>query len=79
MKSASLAADSAYGSADSLAWLVKKKEIAPHIPVFDKSNRTDGTFSRVDFKFDPERDRTPARRARNWFNSGEPTRPPGVA
>jgi hypothetical protein len=57
MKPASLAADSAYGSADSLAWLVKKKEIAPHIPVFDKSNRTDGTFSRVDFKFDPERDR----------------------
>ena len=57
MKPASLAADSAYGSADSLAWLVKKKEIAPHIPVFDKSNRTDGTFSRVDFKFDPERER----------------------
>jgi transposase len=57
MKPAFLAADSAYGSADSLAWLVKKKEIAPHIPVFDKSNRTDGTFSRVDFKFDPERDR----------------------
>src|SRR5579863_3922655 len=57
MKPASLAADSAYGSADSLAWLVKKKEIAPHIPVFDKSNRTDGTFSRVDFKFDPGRDR----------------------
>jgi hypothetical protein len=52
-----LAADSAYGSVDSLAWLVKKKEIAPHIPVFDKSSRTHGTFSRVDFKFDPERDR----------------------
>ena len=29
----------------------------PHIPVFDKSNRTDGTFSRVDFKFDPDQDR----------------------
>src|SRR5271157_5008515 len=57
MKPASLAADSAYGSADSLAWLVEKKEIAPHIPVFDKSNRTDGTFSRTDFAFDAERDR----------------------
>ena len=32
-----LAADSAYGSADNLAWLVKEKKIAPHIPVFDKS------------------------------------------
>jgi transposase len=49
-----LAADSAYGSAANLAWLVKEKEIAPHIPVFDKSNRTDGTFSRADFTFDPQ-------------------------
>ena len=37
--------------------MAKRKEIAPHIPVFDKSNRTDGTFSRADFVFDPERDR----------------------
>ena len=35
IKPASLTADSAYGSADSLAWLVKEKDIAPHIPVFD--------------------------------------------
>ena len=57
IKPAFLAADSAYGSAESLAWLVQRKEIAPHIPVFDKSNRTDGTFSRADFVFDTERDR----------------------
>ncbi len=38
IKPAFLTADSAYGSADSLAWLVKEKDIAPHIPVFDKSN-----------------------------------------
>ena len=38
-----------------LAWLVKEKEIAPHIPVFDKSRRDDGTFSRADFTFDAER------------------------
>ena len=52
-----LTADSAYGSAESLAWLVKQKKITPHIPVLDKSTRTDGTFSRADFTFDPERDR----------------------
>jgi len=52
-----LTADSAYGSAENLAWLVKQKQITPHIPVFDKSNRTDGTFSRADFIFDSERDR----------------------
>ena len=32
MKPASLAADSAYGSAESLAWLVKEKDIAPPPP-----------------------------------------------
>jgi hypothetical protein len=51
-----LVADTAYGSADNLAWLVKQKRITPHIPVFDKSARTDGTFSRSDFTFDPEAD-----------------------
>jgi transposase len=56
MKPAFLAADSAYGSAESLAWLVKQK-ITLHIPVFDKSNRTDGTFSRADFVFDAKSDR----------------------
>ena len=53
----SLAADSAYGSAENLAWLVKQRGIAPHNPVFDKSNRTDGTLSRSDFVFDAEQDR----------------------
>ena len=57
LKPQSLAADSAYGSAENLAFLVKQRGIAPHIPVFDKSNRTDGTLSRSDFAFDPEQDR----------------------
>jgi transposase len=50
-----LAADTAYGSGATLNWLVKDKKIAPHIPVIDKSNREDGTFSREDFLFDKER------------------------
>jgi hypothetical protein len=33
-------------SQDSNDWLVKDKDIAPHIPVIDKSKREDGTFSR---------------------------------
>ena len=32
---ATLAADSAYGSAENLAWLVHEPGIEPHIPVFD--------------------------------------------
>jgi hypothetical protein len=51
-----LAADTAYGSAPTLHWLVDDKQIAPHIPVIDKSKRTDGTFSREEFTFDKERD-----------------------
>ena len=50
-----LAADTAYGSGANLNWLAKDKEIAPHIPVIDKSKREDGIFSREDFTFDRER------------------------
>jgi transposase len=55
IKPAYLAADTAYGSADTLNWIVNEKKIAPHIPVIDKSKREDGTFSREDFSFDQER------------------------
>jgi transposase len=51
-----LAADTGYGSAEMLGWLVDERAIEPHIPVFDKSERTDGTFSRADFVYDQEDD-----------------------
>jgi len=54
MKPRRLAGDTAYGAAEMLAWLVKEKGITPHIPVFDKSGRKDGTLSRADFTFDAE-------------------------
>jgi rhamnose transport system ATP-binding protein len=57
LKPDSLAAKSAHGSAESRSWLVKQKGITPLIPVFGKSGWTDGTLSRADFAFDPERDR----------------------
>ena len=41
-----LAADTGYGSGPMLEWLVEQKGIEPHIPVFDKGERNDGTFSR---------------------------------
>jgi transposase len=52
LKPKRLAGDTAYGAAPMLAWLVKEKRIAPHIPVFDRSQRDDGTFSRATFTFD---------------------------
>jgi transposase len=51
-----LIADTGYGSAEMLAWLVHERDIEPHIPVFDKSARTDGAFSRVDFAYDLRQD-----------------------
>ncbi len=38
-----------------LGWLVERG-IDPHIPVWDKSKRDDGTFSRADFFYDKDRD-----------------------
>src|SRR6266567_123631 len=55
LKPERLAADSAYGSAATLNWIVNEKKIAPHIPVIDKSKREDGSLSREDFTFDKER------------------------
>ena len=50
-----LAADTGYGSAENLAW-IDERGIEPHIPVFDKSTRQDGTFSRADFTYDQQAD-----------------------
>ena len=47
-----LAADTAYGTGKFLGWLVKDKGITPHIPVWEKSTRADGVFSRADFVWD---------------------------
>ena len=51
-----LATDTAYGSANMLGWLVEDEGIEPHIPVFDKSERKDGTFPATDFVFDHKAD-----------------------
>ncbi len=51
-----LVADTAYGSAPNLHFLVDEKDIEPHVPVIEKSQRDDGTFSREDFVYDATRD-----------------------
>jgi hypothetical protein len=47
-------ADTAYGTGKFLR-VVVDADIAPYIPVWDKSARDDGTFSRSDFAFDKEK------------------------
>ncbi len=41
-----LVADGGYGSAEMVGWLVDERGIEPHVNLIDKSERTDGTFSR---------------------------------
>ncbi|MGZ5165765.1 MAG: transposase [Burkholderiales bacterium] len=53
---ARLMGDSAYGSAEMLGWLIHEHGIEPHVTVFDKSARKDGTFARDAFTYDHERD-----------------------
>ena len=74
-----LIADMAYGTAPLMGWLVDR-EIAPHIPVFDKSGRSDGTWTRADFKWDAKNDQyiCPEAHALKQFcrNFSEPNRVP---
>src|ERR1700758_5330759 len=54
LKPERLLADTAYGTGKFLGWLVGAG-ISPHIPVWEKAKRDDGTFSRSDFTFDKQK------------------------
>ena len=56
LKPERLIADTAYGTAPMLAWMVDEKGIEPHVPVFDKTERKDGTFERDAFQWDEAAD-----------------------
>ena len=49
LKPKRLAGDTAYGTGPMLEWLVEEKGIEPHVPVWDKSARRDGSFAISDF------------------------------
>lgn len=44
-----LVGDTAYGTAPMLGWMVQDKGIEPHVPVWDKTERKDGTLSSSEF------------------------------
>ena len=56
LKPKRLIGDTAYGSAPMLEWLVKEQQIEPHVPVWDRSEGSAGTFGRSDFIWDGEAD-----------------------
>ena len=49
LKPKRLMGDTAYGCADMLGYLVNEKNIEPHVPIWDKSKRSDGTYFISDF------------------------------
>jgi len=49
LKPERLIGDMAHGAAPMLGWLVEEKQIAPHIPVWDRTQRDDATLSSGDF------------------------------
>ncbi len=55
LKPQRLAADTAYGSGETLKSLMDRG-IEPHVPVWDKSGEAKGRFTRADFTYDRERD-----------------------
>ena len=56
LKPKRLIGDTAYGTAEFLGWAVGEKALEPHVPLWEKGERSDGTFSRSDFVFDPVQD-----------------------
>jgi transposase len=56
LKPKRLIGDTAYGSAAMLGWLVDQKQIEPHIPVWDKTQRTDDSLCRSAFHWDEQRE-----------------------
>src|SRR5450755_1060403 len=50
LKPKRLVGDTAYGTGAMVDWMVNDKNIAPHVPLWDKSERNDGTFGRSAFE-----------------------------
>ena len=69
-----LVGDTAYGTAPMLAWMVEEKDIEPHEPVWDKTERKNDSFSSNDFRWNEETENTAARMAMHYVANGEPSR-----
>jgi transposase len=56
IKPSRLIGDTNYGTAAILGWMVDEKQIEPHVPVWDKTQRNDETLSSSDFQWDEQAD-----------------------
>jgi len=56
LKPKRLIGDTAYGTAAMLSWMVDDKQIEPHVPVWERYGRTDGSLPSDVFHWDEQRD-----------------------
>jgi len=56
LKTKKLIGDTAYGTAEFLAWMVEEARIEPHVPVWDMGDNKPDRFGRSDFHYDAETD-----------------------
>ena len=68
-----LMGDTAYGASFMLDWLVKKRGIAPHIPVWEKKRPHKGVFGRDDYKWDADNNRFVCPAGKFLTTTGKPT------
>ena len=63
----------AYGTAEILGWMVDEKAIEPHVPVWDKAERKDGSLGRSDFRWEAEADEYRCPQGKPLRSTGKPT------
>lgn len=68
-----LIGDTAYGTSEMLGWMVEEKSIEPHVPVWDKSERRDGSLGRADFEWDEAADEYRCPQGKVLRSTGKPT------
>lgn len=68
-----LIGDTAYGTAAMLGWMVDEKAIEPHVPVWERAERNDGTLSRSDFQWDATADEYRCPNGKPLRSTGKPT------
>src|SRR4030095_17183778 len=54
LKPQRLIGDMNYGTAEILGWVVDEKQIEPHVPVWDQTQRNDETLSSSAFQWDEQ-------------------------
>ncbi len=56
IKPTRLIGDTAYVTSEMVSWMIDEKDIQPHVPLWEKGERNDGTYSLSEFTYDAKED-----------------------